>query len=540
MRFFTVLFALATLVTASSATSSVWPPPKRLSVAGPKLRLAPDFEIRISGQRTLLRDGRLSRGVERFTESIRKLGAGNQGADTREKFLRFATVSVQTLEGNGVDEVPTEATVYDYEIRVASNEAVLTAPSVFGALYAMESFSQLLSHEAKGSYLLGDNVTVHDSPDYAWRGLMVDSGRRFVNVETMENLMDTMAAVKLNVLHLHASDRCRWSVESKLYPNLTESLTGLQGGFYTQKDVAGLIAYAADRGIRVVPEFDVPGHSRGLRPIESKGIEFCKTDESKDQLYGDPEGNTYKVIYELMQEMSGLFKDQVFNIGCDETTVEGKCTLNSTFAFERKLLSAIATDFKKVPETWEEGLFDANAATMDTVVNAWARHNASEIIMSGRKAVESKDEWFYFTAAAKGGPEGWTPCWNDISYGVPSDKMDMLLGGEMSMWTDTYCFIDQCGAYPPNDKPALPVGSKLYGPDTDAAFAKSIGGMIWPRGYVAAAAFWHYDSTVDPSSKKFVESVWRMNDKVAKQGGYVCPTNCTCDQNSACGTPYLK
>jgi hypothetical protein len=83
------------------------------------------------------------------------------------------------------------------------------------------------------------------------------------------------------------------------------------------------------------------------------------------------------------------------------------------------------------------------------------------------------------------------------------------------------------------------VGAPLFAPDTDAAFAQSIGGMIWPRGYVGAAAFYSYNSTVDPSSQDFVESIWELNDKLIARNLLVCPTKCTCDQLTACGKPYL-
>lgn len=128
--------------------------------------------------------------------------------------------------------------------------------------------------------------------------------------------MDTMAANKLNVLHLHASDECRFGVESKNYPNLTNWLTGIHSGHYSQPDVASLIAYGKQRGIRVVPEFDIPGHSRGFIPVESQGATFCTpTSADRSQLYGDPSGSTYKVLHTVLGEMANLFTDEVFHIG---------------------------------------------------------------------------------------------------------------------------------------------------------------------------------------------------------------------------------
>ena len=108
----------------------------------------------------------------------------------------------------------------------------------------------------------------------------------------------------------------------------------------------------------------------------------------------------------------------------------------------------------------------------------------------------------------------------------------------MSMWSDRYCFIDQCGA---TTGQPVPVGHDLFDPANDDAFAASIGGMIWPRGFVAAASFWGaYNASVDPSSAGFQASVWALNDKLIAAGSLTCPTNCSCDQLTACGQHYLR
>lgn len=311
---------------------------------------------------------------------------------------------------------------------------------------------------------------------------MIDSGRRFFPVPLVQNLLDTMVTNKLNVLHLHASDECRFGVESKLYPNLTDSLTGIMAGHYTQvsayvvaspflsaseftippsvlrqgmlicianrhrhahaspflcsqADITGLISYAADRGIRVVPEFDIPGHSRGFIPIESDGAVFCDpTDADRSQLYGDPQNSTFNVLTSLFSEMTSLFTDDVFHIGCDETNALGPCTVESTFELERQVLNYVQTSLKKTPAGWEEVLFDAGAATQNTTVFAWSRHDPASIVATGRTTVDNNSTHFYFTEPAPAGPAGWDTCWYGIGQGIPSGQMGLLLGGEMSMW----------------------------------------------------------------------------------------------------------
>ena len=104
------------------------------------------------------------------------------------------------------------------------------------------------------------------------------------------------------------------------------------------------------------------------------------------------------------------------------------------------------------------------------------------------------------------------------------------------MWTDTYCFANQCGA----SSGGAPVGAPLFSPDQDAAFAESVGGMIWPRGFVGAAAFWNFNATADPSAPEFVASIYKLNDDVKGRGGHVCATNCSCDQLTQCGKNYIR
>ena len=353
--------------------------------------------------------------------------------------------------------------------------------------------------------------------------------------QVVYNLLDQMVAVKLNVLHLHASDECRWSVESKLYPNLTASLAGVLGGFYTQEDIKAMVAYAAARGIRVVPEFDIPSHSRGLRPIKGEGVVFCDDGDTQSQVYGDPANSTLGVLKALFAEMAGLFSDEVFHIGADETSADGPCTVESTFQLERTVLNYLEGSLGKTAAGWEEVLFDASAATNKTVVYAWSRHTPQEIIDLGRRAVDSVSSDFYMTSPAAPYPGGWKSFWYDITTGMRPDSVPSLLGGEMSMWTDTYCFSAQCGAY----HGGTPVGAPLFPPEMDAPWGKSVGGMMFPRGYVGASSFWNYNASQDSQSPDFVAAVWDLNDRMVTAGALTCPTKCQCDQLTACGAPYV-
>ena len=125
------------------------------------------------------------------------------------------------------------------------------------------------------------------------------------------------------------------------------------------------------------------------------GLQFC--DESNSQIYNDPAGKSFKIINDVLSEMSSLFKDKIFHIGADETSVTNNCTLNLTSSFENKLLKSIKTNLKKTPAGWEEVLFNSKAATNVTTVNTWYQYKAADVIATGRQAIESRSAWFYFT-----------------------------------------------------------------------------------------------------------------------------------------------
>ena len=144
-----------------------------------------------------------------------------------------------------------------YQLDVAPDGARLKAATVAGALHGLETFAQLVAPGAEGFQVPA--VHIEDRPRFPWRGLMLDVSRHWMPVEVVERNLDAMAAVKLNVFHWHLSDDQGFRVESRRFPRLQQ--LGSDGNFYTQADIRHVVAYARDRGIRVVPEFDMPGHT---------------------------------------------------------------------------------------------------------------------------------------------------------------------------------------------------------------------------------------------------------------------------------------
>jgi hexosaminidase len=149
-------------------------------------------------------------------------------------------------------------------------------------------------------------VTIKDKPRFAWRGLLIDVGRHFIPLDVLKRNLEGMAAVKMNVLHWHLYDNEGFRVESKRFPKLQEA--GSDGQYYTQAEIRELVAYAHDRGIRVVPEFEMPGHSRSLfagYPELASGPGPYRIEPGGVDAVMDPtREETYKFVDKLMGEMA--------------------------------------------------------------------------------------------------------------------------------------------------------------------------------------------------------------------------------------------
>src|SRR5207253_844799 len=209
-----------------------------------------------------------------------------------------------------------------YSLEITSSGAKLNAPTTLGVMRGLQTFLQLVETTPAG--FAAPAVNIDDKPRFPWRGLMIDAGRHFMPLDVIKRNLDGMAAVKLNVFHWHLSENQGFRVESKRFPKLHEM--GSDGLYYTQADIRTLVDYARDRGIRVIPEFDMPAHSRswfvgypelastpGAYKIEPGGV-YTVIDPTQDR--------TYKFLDKFIVEMAKLFPDAYFHIGGDE--VNGK------------------------------------------------------------------------------------------------------------------------------------------------------------------------------------------------------------------------
>jgi hexosaminidase len=298
-------------------TLNLMPVPAKAQLSNGRLLIEKSFSVAISGHK----EPRLERAVELFLAQLGRQ-TGLPPIDLKVADSANATLAIQC--DGGTKDVQQLGEDESYRLEVTATSARLSAPSTLGVMRGLQTFLQLVQITGEGFAVQA--VSIEDSPRFPWRGLMIDVGRHFIPLDVLKRNLDGMAAVKLNVFHWHLSENQGFRVESRKFPKLTA--VGSDGLFYTQSEVRDLIAYAHARGIRVVPEFDMPGHSTawfvghpelasgpGPYEIERKwGVFDPAIDPTREE--------TYKFLDAFIGEMAGLFPDQFFHIGGDE--VNGK------------------------------------------------------------------------------------------------------------------------------------------------------------------------------------------------------------------------
>ncbi|MEM7369647.1 MAG: family 20 glycosylhydrolase [Bacteroidota bacterium] len=279
-----------------------------------------------------------------------------------------------------------------YILTVDSDEIRIKSETELGALHALETLLQLARQDEHGTSL--PLCEIQDQARYSWRGLMIDVCRHWIPKEVILRTLDGMAAVKLNVLHLSLTNDQGFRIESKRFPRLHEM--GANGQYFTQADMKEIIDYAADRGIRIVPEFNIPGHSTSWfighpELASSEGpFQLPATFGVKPSAIDPTKKSTYQFLDELFAEMADLFPDPYFHIGGDEVLAEAWDTNPAILqfiqdhqftdkhglqAYFNQKVQAILSSHDKQLIGWDE-IIHPDLSGPDIIVQSWRTHKS--------------------------------------------------------------------------------------------------------------------------------------------------------------------
>ncbi len=434
------VLAVAVPLAAAERRPGLVPWPAEIAFGTGEMAIGPDFRLTIAGQA----DPRVQRAARRFEARLARqagllppLGPGQVRLE-----LRCKGPARSALPALGMDE--------SYTLEVTPEKATLTAAEPWGILRGLETFLQLVGPGGEG--LRVPAVVIRDRPRFPWRGLLIDCGRHFMPLQVLERNLDGMAAVKMNVLHLHLTEDQGFRVESRRFPKLHGQ--GSDGLYYTQEQVKGVIAYAADRGIRVVPEFDMPGHTTawfvghpelatdpGPYTIERKwGIFDPVMDPTREEVY--------QLLDGFLGEMAALFPDPFLHIGGDE--VEGKPWEASARvqafkkekgfkdnhdlqAYFNQRLSRILTRHGKQMMGWDEALHPD--LPRDTVVQSWrGQDSLAKAARQGFRGILSFG--YYLDLMQPALSHYATEPLDKDAANLDDAQRARILGGEACMWAE--------------------------------------------------------------------------------------------------------
>jgi hexosaminidase len=336
-----------------------------------------------------------------------------------------------------------------YQLRVTGQGATLTAANDLGAMHGLETLLQLATME-HGACVL-PSVTISDAPRFRWRGFSLDVSRHFEPVGAVERTLDGMAAAKLNVFHWHLSDDQSFRAESKRFPRLTEVAS--EGEFYTQDQMREVVAYARARGIRVVPEFDMPGHVSSwilAYPELAPGSPI----KTLPVVYGMPTAildptrkSTFKFIDTLVDEMGRIFPDAYFHIGGDE--VQGKYWLADPqiaafmkkkgyttaaqlqAAFNQQLEEILKKHNKKMIG-WDEILDPALPKTI--LIQSW--RGVDSLAEGARQGYQGILSAPYYLDAQESSAQMYLADPIPANTTLTVEQQKLILGGEICMWAE--------------------------------------------------------------------------------------------------------
>lgn len=336
-----------------------------------------------------------------------------------------------------------------YSIEVLKDKIVIDAVTDIGAMRALETLAQLIQTNAGKSFI--PYVKIKDNPRFKWRGLMIDVCRHYIPKSVILRNLDAMAAMKLNVFHWHLSEDQGYRVECKTFPKLHEM--GSDGKYFTHEDVKEIIKYANDRGIRVVPEFDIPGHSTswfvgypeyaslpGKYEIERHYGVFDPTfDPTKEE--------TYAFFDKFFKEMSELFNDDYIHIGGDENSGKQWDSSKAIKKFKKdnnlksnhelqayfnKRIQKILEKYGKKMIGWDEIL--SNELPKSIVIHSW----------QGKQGMVTAAKNGYYSILSNGYYIDLCQSIVDHYYNEPlPDDINLtdaekkyILGGEATMWAE--------------------------------------------------------------------------------------------------------
>ncbi|RXS94280.1 beta-N-acetylhexosaminidase [Silvibacterium dinghuense] len=451
--------------------NTLMPQPQSLTVSDGWLPVTSAWTVSLNGSENAL----LKSATNRMLTRLESMTGVELSRDLQQPAQALVSIEIKdsslTMPALGIDE--------SYTLDIRAGKVQLQAANVFGAMHGFETLLQLVQASGDGFSL--PFVHIQDAPRFPWRGLLLDPGRHFLPVDVILRNLDGMAAVKMNVLHWHLTEDQGFRVESQRFPKLQQ--LGSNGLYYTQDQIREVVKYATERGIRVVPEFDMPGHSTswfvGYSDLASAPGPYHVEYQNKiyDPAMDPTRESTYRFLDSFIDEMTTLFPDDYIHIGGDESNGKQwkenpsiqhfmqQHNLKDTAALQAYFNARVQELLKKHHRQmvgWDE-ILQADLSP-DVVVQNW--HGIEFLINSARQGHHGLLSKPFYLDHMYSAAEMYAADPVPADAGLTDAQAKLVLGGEACMW-----------------------GEQVTGLIVDS--------RIWPRTAAVAERFWSPANTRD-------------------------------------------
>ena len=477
---------------------------------------------------------------------------GNSGL--RE--VNFKISDTKAKLSHGVDES------YTIDVTAASSTISITSNTIWGALNAITTLQQLIISDDHGGLQIEQPVSIKDAPLYPYRGVMIDTGRNFLTLKKIKEQIDGLALSKLNILHWHLDDDQSWPVEMKSLPMMTKDAYSPRE-IYSQNDLKDVISYAAARGVRVIPEVDMPGHSSaGWKQVDPDIVACENSWWSNDNwpLHTAVEPNpgqleilnpkTYDAVKKVYNELSGVFSDDFFHVGGDElqtgcynlSSITTKWFAdNSSRTYEDLLQHWVdnALPIFTAPKNrklvmWEDVAIGgagvhAHSVPKDIIMQSWNNGvaNIQKLAALGYEVIVSSSDWLYLDC----GFGGWVT--NDERYNVNSnpdpDTPSFNFGGNGGSWCGPYKTWQRIYDYDftanltaAEAKKVIGVTAPLWAEQVDDTVISS---KMWPRAAALAELAWsgNRDANGNKRTTEMTQRIFNFREYLVANGVGAAP-----------------
>ena len=452
---------------------SLMPMPFSVQMGTGELLVDRNFTVGVTGSS----DPIVERAVQRFLDQVYQ----QTGLLLKQKPVASANPTLLIHSDHASEKVQKVGEDESYDLVVTASGAKLNAANSLGALHGLQTVLQLVDQGSKGFVIPA--ITVHDHPRFQWRGTLIDVGRHFIPLEVLKRNVDAMAVAKMNVLHWHLYDNEGFRIESKRFPKLQEQ--GSDGWFYTQEEIREFVAYAHDRGVRVVPEFEMPGHSRsmfvGYPELASGPGPYEMLPGAPDVAMDPTREETYKFLDKFIDEMTKLFPDDYVHIGGDEVNghqwdtnpkvqafmhAHGMKNNQDLQAYFNQRLQTILSKHHKIMIGWDEVLHPD--LPKNVVVQSWrGQESLATAARQGYRGILSFG--YYLDLMWPAARHYAVDPMSGQAATLNPDEKTRILGGESCMWSEWVT-------------------------------PENIDSRIWPRNAAIAERLWSPAEVEDPVS----------------------------------------